>query len=180
MESPEALWTRVLWDQFGAAIDMLANAIRVCPDELWTHTAPGGPPAPFWRMAYHTLFYLDMYLSEEPAGFAPPPPFERALRRLEPDQPQGDRPYTKAELLGHLEHCYGKCLAAVRGTVGEGARQPCGLSWLPVARAELHIYNLRHVQHHAAQLNLLLRQAGVEPPDWVSVGGRPFDGEARP
>lgn len=38
---------------------------------------------------------------------------------------------------------------------------------VPVSRAELHLYNLRHVQHGAAQLNLLLRQAGVVPPGWV-------------
>ena len=25
----------MLWRQFGAAIDMLRNALRDCPDELW-------------------------------------------------------------------------------------------------------------------------------------------------
>lgn len=25
----------ILWGQFGAAIDMLENAMRACPDELW-------------------------------------------------------------------------------------------------------------------------------------------------
>ena len=33
---------------------------------------------------------------------------------------------------------------------------------------ELLLYNMRHVQHHSAQLNLMLRQRGVVPPDWVS------------
>jgi uncharacterized damage-inducible protein DinB len=33
---------------------------------------------------------------------------------------------------------------------------------------ELLLYNMRHVQHHAVQLNLLLRQGGTVPPDWVS------------
>jgi uncharacterized damage-inducible protein DinB len=32
---------------------------------------------------------------------------------------------------------------------------------------ELLLYNLRHVQHHTAQLNLLIRQAGGEPAPWV-------------
>jgi hypothetical protein len=32
---------------------------------------------------------------------------------------------------------------------------------------ELHLYNLRHVQHHAAQLNLLLRQTIGSAPRWV-------------
>lgn len=180
MESPETFWSQILWDQFAAAIEMLANAIRACPEGLWARMAPGGRPAPFWRVVHHTLFHLDMYLSEEPEAFTPPAPFDRALRRLEPDQPQAERPYAKDELLQYLAHCQDKCLLAVRDAVGERARQPCGLGWLPVTRAELHLYNLRHVQHHAAQLNMLLRQAGVDAPDWVSVSSRPFEAEARP
>jgi len=34
----------------------------------------------------------------------------------------------------------------------------------------MHLYNLRHVQHHAGQLQLLLRRAGVTPPRWVRQG----------
>jgi uncharacterized damage-inducible protein DinB len=33
---------------------------------------------------------------------------------------------------------------------------------------ELLLYNMRHVQHHAAQLNLLLRQGINDAPRWVS------------
>ena len=28
-------WRTIIWQQFGAAIDMLDNALRACPDELW-------------------------------------------------------------------------------------------------------------------------------------------------
>ncbi len=31
----ESGWKTMIWSQFGAAIDMLANAIRACPDDLW-------------------------------------------------------------------------------------------------------------------------------------------------
>jgi hypothetical protein len=31
---------------------------------------------------------------------------------------------------------------------------------------------MRHVQHHAAQLNMLLRQTTEAAPDWVSKGGQ--------
>jgi uncharacterized damage-inducible protein DinB len=157
---------------FGAAIEMLANAIRACPDELWAPRTPGGRPAPVWRMAYHTLFYLDKYLADDPEAFAPPAPFDPSLRRLEPDPPQGERPYTKPEMLAYLEHCARRCRAEVGATTGERARRACGLPWLPITRAELHLYNLRHVQHHAAQLSLLLRQATDAAPDWVSVSSR--------
>jgi hypothetical protein len=33
---------------------------------------------------------------------------------------------------------------------------------------ELQIYTMRHVQEHAAQMNLLLGQNGVTGPDWIA------------
>jgi hypothetical protein len=32
----DTLWRTILWQQFGAAIDMLENALVACPDELWS------------------------------------------------------------------------------------------------------------------------------------------------
>ncbi len=29
------IWKDVVWNQFGAAIDMLDDALIACPDELW-------------------------------------------------------------------------------------------------------------------------------------------------
>ena len=50
-------WKTLLWEQFGAAIDMLENAMRACPDELWSNT--GQMPAwvsksvvGFWYLVY--------------------------------------------------------------------------------------------------------------------------------
>ena len=37
-----------------------------------------------------------------------------------------------------------------------------------MTRVESLLYNMRHVQHHAAQLNLLLRQSTNSAPDWVA------------
>jgi len=48
-----------IWKQFGASIDMLENAIAMCPDELWNTSTK------FWYNAYHCLFYLDYYLTLE-------------------------------------------------------------------------------------------------------------------
>jgi hypothetical protein len=49
----------ILWQQFGAAIDMLENALAACPQALWN------TPPKLWYIACHTLFFLDYYLSEE-------------------------------------------------------------------------------------------------------------------
>jgi len=47
------------------------------------------------------------------------------------------------------------------------AAAPCGFERKTFSTLELLIYNLRHVQHHTAQLNLLLRQKTDSAPRWV-------------
>ncbi|MEO6888703.1 MAG: DinB family protein, partial [Ktedonobacteraceae bacterium] len=87
----ETSWNITLWRQFGAAIDMLENALLACPTPLWTQRlwrAPSDhslPPefAEFWYITYHTLFWLDLYLSgSREEDFAPPAPF--TLAELDP------------------------------------------------------------------------------------------------
>ena len=56
-----------LWPQFGAAIDMLENAVLACPEEIWSDRARRPE---YWYLAYHTLFWLDLYLTGSVEGFA--------------------------------------------------------------------------------------------------------------
>ena len=63
----DSLWRTILWKQFGAAIDMLDNALVACPDALWRQPVWHDPSVPsqrveFWYVAYHALFWLDLYL----------------------------------------------------------------------------------------------------------------------
>lgn len=152
-----------LWNQFGASIDMLENALQLCPQEKWdTQTK-------FWYNAYHCLFFLDYYLTPDAAYFMPPPPF--TLSEFEDTLPE--RVYTKDELINYLQACRKKCHEIIYGLTDETAvsiwtNQSRTMSY-PVI--ELLLYNMRHVQHHAAQLNLLLRQDINDAPDWVSRAG---------
>ena len=52
-----------LWAQFGASIDMLENAINMCPEKIWNLK---NDFSDFWYLVYHTLFWLDFYLTEVP------------------------------------------------------------------------------------------------------------------
>jgi len=166
----DTIWKTAVWQQFGAAIDMLENAIRACPEELWSdgskrpewvsHDVVG-----FWYVAYHTLFFLDFYLSGSADGFAPPAPF--TLDELDPAGLLPERPYTQDELLTYLDHGRKKCRAAIEGMTEQSAGEQCGFARPEVNRAELLLYNLRHVQHHTGQLNLILRQNLDSAPRWV-------------
>jgi len=166
----DTFWKTILWQQFGAAIEMLENAMRACPDELWADFSkppewPERNVVGFWYIAFHTLFFLDFYLSGHSEGFMPPAPF--SLDEMSPDGLLPEMPYSKAELLGYLEYCRKKCRETMEAMTDEKARERCGFDRLDMSVAELSFYNMRHVQHHAAQLNLLLRQQTGSAPKWV-------------
>jgi hypothetical protein len=159
----DSIWSTIIWQQFGAAIDMLENALHACPNELWNDRSQ---PLEFWYVTYHTLFWLDLYLSGAVEGFAPPAPF--TLDELDPAGLLPERPYTKDELQTYLDHGRRKCRATIEALTDERARQRCKFGWGEVSFAELLLYNLRHVQEHASQLSLILGQHIDSPPGWVT------------
>jgi hypothetical protein len=167
-------WKTIIWQQFGAAIDMLGNALHACPDELWRErlwNTPSGRSefSQFWYIVYHALFWLDLYLTGAEEGFAPPPPF--TLIEQNADGPLPDRPYSKDDLQAFLDYCRQKCQATIEALTDEAAQRRCRFGWGEVSFAELLLYNMRHVQEHAAQLSLMLGQKGVSAPDWVTRAG---------
>ena len=158
-----AAWKTIVWQQFGAAIDMLENAVRACPDALWSDRSKRPE---YWYLVYHTLFWLDLYLSGPVEGFAPPAPF--TLDELDPAGLLPERPYAKEELLAYLEHGRKKCRASIDALTDAMSGERYRFGWGEVSYSELLLYNMRHVQHHAAQLNLILRQQIDSAPGWVA------------
>lgn len=153
----------MVWQQFGAAIDMLENAITVCPQGVWGDRTLRPE---YWYVAYHTLFFLDYYLSESPSTFAPPAPF--TMSEMDPSGLMPDRVYSQEELLAYLKHGRGRAIARLGALSEEDASRDSGFVRRDMSTMELMLYNMRHVQHHAAQLNMLLRQTTDSAPDWVS------------
>jgi DinB family protein len=169
----------VLWLQLGAAIDMLENAINACPDAVWSDPSrkpewPENDVVGFWYLVYHTLFMLDFYLSFVPEEeFAPPAPFN--LDELDPAGVLPGHPYTKDEMRAYLEHGRTKCRTAIEALDEKDAFERKVPTRPDMSVAELYLYNMRHVQHHTAQLNLILRQrTSTPPPRWVSKAKTPL------
>ncbi|MBK8027715.1 MAG: DinB family protein [Chloroflexi bacterium] len=161
----DAMLKMGIWEQFGAAIDMLDDAIRLCPDSLWTSVVWKDPDdaryGQYWYVAYHTVVWLDLYLFGASEGFAPPPPFVRGQL---PEQP-----HTKEQVRTYLAQCRQKCQSTLEGLTDEKAQQICKFNWIETPYLILQIYSMRHVQEHAAQLNLLLGQHDVPELDWVAT-----------
>lgn len=165
-------WKEAVWQQSGAALKMLENAITVCPERVWGEKIDWHE---FWYLTYHTLFFFDFYLTEleRAQDFVPPEPF--TLSELAHEGILPDQIYTKKEMLRYLDHGRRKCRESLQALTAEAASQPSCHRDGKVTRLELHLYNLRHVQHHTAQLNLLLRQQIDDAPRWVSKAGMALD-----
>lgn len=164
-------WRACIWHQFGATIDMLDNALRACPAQLWrgrlyNERALPAEFAEFWYVAYHTLFWLDFYLSDSAEDFVPPAPF--TLSEFDPAGQLPERVYSKDELQAYLEYSRTRCRTRIETLPDVMVPQRCRPEWPEMSVAELLLYNMRHVQEHAAQLSLFLGQNGDSAPGWVS------------
>jgi len=159
-----------LWTQFGASIDSLKNAIDMWPQAYWeTDTR-------FFYIAYHCLIMLDYYLTIPYTGeFAATLPFTFSEPGVQAKGVLGDmvpnRIYSKAEMLASLAATREKCRVFIEGLTEEKMRE----RWIEgpeeydmnYAVPEILFYNMRHVQHHTAQLNMILRQKLDQSPGWV-------------
>lgn len=174
----DSLLRTALWQQFGAAIDMLENALLACPDSLWderlwsNHSGNPQPPgsATFWSLAHHTLFWFDLYLTGSLEEFAPPTPFTQD--EFGPSRVLPKEPYTRSELLFYLLYLRGQCQTTLLSVSDAQYHSQIAFPWKwwkPMSYFELQLYTLRHVQEHAAQLSLFLGQHGIsdEALDWV-------------
>ena len=146
---------------------MLKNAITLWPEERWASHKK------FFYMSYHCLIFLDYYLNfPAKQEFVSPLPFTET-GTIPPDGIDDlvpNRIYSKQELLDYLKSCREKCRTVITNLTEEKLHE----RWIQVSWnrnysvLELLMYNMRHVQHHTAQLNMLLRQEINDAPKWVS------------
>jgi hypothetical protein len=166
------LFKSTLIGQYEAALLMFKDAASRCPDDKWEGNVGDFP---FWHVAYHTLFFTDLYLSLSPESFEPPEFYRENYQffgRLPPSNEPlvADIPYGRETILAYVEHCRRKALRSIEEETSESLRGPCGFWWYKIPRSEFHLDNIRHVQHHAAQMSLYLKRVSGIDIDWV--GGR--------
>jgi hypothetical protein len=165
----EAAIQRHLVSQFLASLAMLRTAIEKCPEDLWLSSDYLNR---YWHIAYHSIFYTHFYVQASQADFHPwekhqPDSQYLGSRPNAPGIPIAiDRPYSREELLEYQEFCCGEVAGKVPAI---GLNRESGFSWLPFNRFEVHLYNLRHLQHHTGQLADRLRvRADIGLP-WVRM-----------
>lgn len=174
------VFRRVLKDQYHGALAMLRQTIEKCPQELWIDKAYTNP---FWRIAYHALFYCHLYSQPRAQDFRPWKLHQTSIQDLDdipapPDildvielphrPPQTGEPYSKTQVLEYLTFCEDMIDAAVDRL--DLLSLDSGFHWSKRPKAERQIVNIRHIQHHTAQLAVRLRESAGIGIDWI--GGR--------
>jgi hypothetical protein len=166
------LFKKILTNQFEASLCMLNDCIEKCPPQSWCGII--GKYA-FWHVAYHTLCFADLYLSPGEATFQ--------MREIHPtgwnefDEEYPSRRFEKPELSQYVALCRQVALESIGAETKESLEGPTGFHRLTFARAELHLYNIRHIQHHTGQLSSYLRRLDESLQDpaavrWVGSGWR--------
>jgi hypothetical protein len=158
----------ILKGQFEAALCMLNECVQKCPQEHWEGKIANES---FRQVVYHTLFFVDLYLSASETAFQ-----LRDCHRRGGDERVDTAPSTglsKDETLAYLALCRQKLLDTLACETAESLQGASGFSRLPFSRGEVHLYNLRHVQHHTGQLSAYLRRIVVDGERWwVKTGWR--------
>jgi uncharacterized damage-inducible protein DinB len=161
---------RILTGQFEAALCMMNDCLTKCPPEHWDGIVG---KYPFWHVAYHTLCFTDLYLSRDKESFEFRDVHPCGWKEFDAEYPS--RRFEQDELIAYLQICRSKAVETLANETPESLEGPSGFSWLSISRGELHLYNIRHVQHHTGQLSAYLRKVDETFQDpkairWVSTG----------
>ncbi len=161
-----------LKSQYHAALKTLREAVDRCPDTMWSHSDDGS--APFWRVAYHTLFFTHLYLQQEQKAFTPWSRHRNEAQYIasvpweDHRPPKPCEPYTRTDILEYWRECDDMVDAGIDAL--DLSAPQCGFPWYQMSTFEHQILNIRHVQHHAAVLSSRLRRAAGIAVPWVGRG----------
>jgi hypothetical protein len=160
-----------LKSQYHAALAMLRESIERCPEDLWLDHRPKNA---FWQIAYHTLYFTHLYLQPRLEAFRPWEGHQGGVQHEDGIAGTADPasalplipgPYTKLQTLAYWSHVD----TMVDGAVDrlDLSSRESGFYWYAMSKLEHQLVNLRHVQHHLAQLADRLRAADDVGIRWV-------------
>jgi hypothetical protein len=183
-----SIWVRSLGRSFDAALDLLAAAIRDCPDELWSRgmwdvpadlfgpepPGPDGKPvtneakrkaivqrrsAP-WSVAWHALECLDYDLTGEFGPWAPPAPFAGHPHWMLTTLAA---PWTPSELLAYVDYCRQRVVDVLAGMTDEKAATPLPTTHRYGGQPHAWIITsaVGHTVEHGAQIRQFITAAAA-------------------
>jgi hypothetical protein len=147
---------------------MLRQAIEKVPEQQWNSEEYSNPT---WQIAYHALWATKFYLGASPEQFIP---FKNAKEGAESlggsqdwenpnDEVILEGFHTKEEVIEFCEEVDVDLFPSIELLPLD---EYSGFDWYPYSRLEFHINNIRHIQHHAAQIFERLKIKGITGFPW--------------
>jgi hypothetical protein len=167
------IYRELISRQYEASLCMLGVCFDRCPEARWNEPIAN---LEFCQAAFHVLFFTDVYLGANLESLRQQPFHQRHAQVFADYEELGDAAqqaqYEKPFINAYFQHCREKATQVVAAESAETLQQVANFDWIKFSRAELHAYNIRHIQHHTAQLSLRLRlDIDVDIP-WISSGWR--------
>ncbi|MFZ1787312.1 MAG: hypothetical protein WAT92_03335 [Saprospiraceae bacterium] len=167
--------TNVLTSQYKACLGTLVQTIEKVPEDVWVNEKY---PNPVWQIAYHSLWALKFYLGPNTESYVP---FEYAIEGAESlggvqdweNPTEGIKVegfHTKSEILTFIENIKSELQNNIESIPLDS---PSGFEWYPYTRFELHINNIRHIQHHTAQIIERLKALEISGFSWWADQNQP-------
>ena len=161
-----------LKSQYHGGLAMFREAVENCPHDLWLDDTRRNA---FWQVAYHALFFTHLYLMPDEAAFRPWKGHQADVQspdgiawEADPNSklPLLPKPYGKGEVLEYRSGLEGMIDSGVDSLDLESPGS--GFPWYPnMPKLEHQIMNIRHLQHHTAQLVDRVRAAADVGTRWV-------------
>ncbi|MCA9005954.1 MAG: hypothetical protein KDA70_11850 [Planctomycetaceae bacterium] len=150
-------YRQIVTAQFEAALGMLNECVLHCPADHWHEKIAN---MEFGYVPYHTLCYVDLYLSPNLAAFELRPFHnEHDENRF---KPKADHPITQTLVTDYLQICLKKMRETIAVETEETLKRKADFDWLEdFSRGELHLYSIRHIQHHTGALSASLRRLKI-------------------
>jgi hypothetical protein len=165
-----------LKSQYHAALAMFRDAAMQCPEAEWLD---GKHRNAFWQIAYHTLFFTHLYLQPDESTFRPWARHQAHVQQQDGIEGPADpgsilpvvpQPYSREDVLAYWEVCDAMVVDALDAL--DLHRADSGFYWYPMSKLEHQFVNIRHIQHHAAQLADRVRAAADVGVRWVGQARR--------
>lgn len=162
--------------QYEGALRMLDQCVEHCDVDHWN--APVDKMI-FCQVVFHALWFTEVYLIDDVDAMKQQP-FHQEHNEFFADydaypdrrhELRHDRGLTQAYLLSCRETAGQVLVKETEQSLAKISQ----LAWMGLTRAELHIYNIRHIHHHAAQLSLHLKQTVGNGAEWVGSGWDDLD-----
>jgi hypothetical protein len=147
--------------QHHSTLAMLRSVLEACSDELWITEYAG---VPFWREAYHALFWMHNYLGLRDKRFSPQPfgvdidPW--VVRPANQTCERAEALNYAAQIRAYIEDVFGAMTVDELQAADGYDETDFGIVYQRL------MYGLRHVQHHVGKLTAYLNLEGIELQHW--------------